>query len=436
MELDLTNLLGQLTITAITLGIAALGYSAWFASGVANAAIKTKTWSWKRTFTDLGKVALAVYVVFAVVIGFNLIKMVASVIGADISMFTSVLSTTVVAGTALIGAANFFMKAITNVWALWKFTQIDMKDVKADSEVDFNKVGQQTIDFFDTITNKTSKEDIESYSESAPELFDYEEVDAGKGGVTDTYPAKYKNPPQDSLLDPSTCYNRECVSYTAWKVAELTGKWPTRTGGMNAKYWVQRLAENGYTKVVAAPQNGGKYVGVSTAGQYGHVVWFEEGTTISEYNYLYRGGFSVRNINLSAYTWVEIKAPAGLVDTDYAAGEKKSDQEIADEVIAGKWGNGDDRKARLSAAGYNYDTIQAIVNAKLAPKTTPPTTKKSETFKVGDAVAPIKPVDYTGHALRQFDSSYIITQLSGNRAVLSARGAIWGALNVSNLRKV
>lgn len=47
---------------------------------------------------------------------------------------------------------------------------------------------------------------------------------------------------------------------------------------------------------------------------------------------------------------------------------KKSNEEIADEVIAGKWGNGEDRKNRLNNAGYNYNTIQAIVNNKLAPK--------------------------------------------------------------------
>lgn len=41
---------------------------------------------------------------------------------------------------------------------------------------------------------------------------------------------------------------------------------------------------------------------------------------------------------------------------------KKSVDEIAKEVIAGKWGNGDDRKKRLTAAGYNYSTIQARVN--------------------------------------------------------------------------
>lgn len=41
----------------------------------------------------------------------------------------------------------------------------------------------------------------------------------------------------------------------------------------------------------------------------------------------------------------------------------KTNQQIAIEVIAGKWGNGADRRARLEAAGYNYDAIQSIVNA-------------------------------------------------------------------------
>lgn len=40
----------------------------------------------------------------------------------------------------------------------------------------------------------------------------------------------------------------------------------------------------------------------------------------------------------------------------------KTNDQIASEVIAGKWGNGDDRKQRLTSAGYNYTVIQAIVN--------------------------------------------------------------------------
>mgnify|MGYP002536505463 CR=1 FL=1 len=48
------------------------------------------------------------------------------------------------------------------------------------------------------------------------------------------------------------------------------------------------------------------------------------------------------------------------------AAPKKTNAEIAKEVIAGKWGNGADRKKRLEAAGYDYNAIQQAVNAALA----------------------------------------------------------------------
>ena len=44
---------------------------------------------------------------------------------------------------------------------------------------------------------------------------------------------------------------------------------------------------------------------------------------------------------------------------------KKSNEEVAKEVIQGKWGNGTERKQRLTDAGYNYSTIQKIVNQLL-----------------------------------------------------------------------
>ena len=66
-----------------------------------------------------------------------------------------------------------------------------------------------------------------------------------------------------------------------------------------------------------------------------------------------------------------------VVDTDYcfkdfprvikAAGlnghvKMKSVDEIAKEVIAGKWGSGTERRKALEKAGYNYSTIQSRVN--------------------------------------------------------------------------
>lgn len=44
---------------------------------------------------------------------------------------------------------------------------------------------------------------------------------------------------------------------------------------------------------------------------------------------------------------------------------KKTVAQIAKEVIAGSWGNGSDRKAKLEAAGYDYNTVQAEVNRQL-----------------------------------------------------------------------
>lgn len=42
--------------------------------------------------------------------------------------------------------------------------------------------------------------------------------------------------------------------------------------------------------------------------------------------------------------------------------------EVAKEVIRGEWGNGEDRKARLTQAGYDYNVIQAMANEMLRPQ--------------------------------------------------------------------
>lgn len=51
--------------------------------------------------------------------------------------------------------------------------------------------------------------------------------------------------------------------------------------------------------------------------------------------------------------------------------DKKSIDVIAQEVIDQKWDNGDARKAKLAAAGYDYDTVQARVNQILGVASTP-----------------------------------------------------------------
>lgn len=55
----------------------------------------------------------------------------------------------------------------------------------------------------------------------------------------------------------------------------------------------------------------------------------------------------------------------------------KSIDEIAREVIAGKWGSGEDRKKRLTNAGYNYSEVQARVNQILKGDNNKPTINRN-----------------------------------------------------------
>ena len=63
---------------------------------------------------------------------------------------------------------------------------------------------------------------------------------------------------------------------------------------------------------------------------------------------------------------------------------KKSVTEVAKDVIAGKYGNGDNRKKKLEAEGYDYDQVQAKVNQLLGANTT-----KTYTVKSGDTLSDI-----------------------------------------------
>lgn len=66
---------------------------------------------------------------------------------------------------------------------------------------------------------------------------------------------------------------------------------------------------------------------------------------------------------------------------------KKSTEEIAKEVLDGKWGNGTERKAALTEAGYDYAAVQKKVNQLIeSSKSSAPTTYIDYTVKRGDTL--------------------------------------------------
>lgn len=74
----------------------------------------------------------------------------------------------------------------------------------------------------------------------------------------------------------------------------------------------------------------------------------------------YAGSLDLNKAYISAASWNKLAGKAKTKPTSTTA--KKSVNTIAKEVLAGKWGNGADRKSRLTKAGYDYNKVQATVN--------------------------------------------------------------------------
>lgn len=70
-------------------------------------------------------------------------------------------------------------------------------------------------------------------------------------------------------------------------------------------------------------------------------------------------------------------------------------------------------------------------------KPTPEAPKKDEIVE-GDIVEPTYLVDYNGTPLRRYDKEYVVLQHvpGSDRVVLSARGQVWAALNIADVRKI
>lgn len=104
----------------------------------------------------------------------------------------------------------------------------------------------------------------------------------------------------------------------------------------------------------------------------------------------------------------------------------KTVEELAKEVILGKWGSGQARKDALTKAGYNYNAVQTKVNEIL----------NTSVIKVGSTVK-IKAgaKTYSGGSLASFvyGRKYKVKELKGNRAVVTFLGIVVAAVNTKDL---
>ena len=110
----------------------------------------------------------------------------------------------------------------------------------------------------------------------------------------DIYPQNWCNAPMDSIVDTWGMYNRECVSWTAYRVATSGRYMPYWGGRGNANHWDDNARAAGIP-VDRDPRVGD--VGVSNSGYYGHTVYVEavngDGTiAVSQFNHDWNGTYS------------------------------------------------------------------------------------------------------------------------------------------------
>jgi len=110
----------------------------------------------------------------------------------------------------------------------------------------------------------------------------------------DIYPQGWCYAPMDSIVDTWGMYNRECVSWTAYRVAASGRYMPYWGGRGNANLWDDNARAAGIP-VDGNPQVGD--VAVSNAGYYGHTMYveavFDDGTfAVSQFNHDWGGTYS------------------------------------------------------------------------------------------------------------------------------------------------
>ncbi len=115
-------------------------------------------------------------------------------------------------------------------------------------------------------------------------------------GGTGNYPAKWHDAPQDSMVDDWFYYNRECVSYVAWKRASVGSPTP---GYGNAGNWPVNSS---------TPSVGSVAVWGYSIGAFGHVGYVEavnaDGSIlISQYNWDLRGEYSTMTVSPGSAYW-------------------------------------------------------------------------------------------------------------------------------------
>ena len=227
-------------------------------------------------------------------------------------------------------------------------------------------------------------------------------------------------------------YGAQCVGWFKWLCGKLgVPVWPTGTNYASGYWTKNRERYAPYFQFITDPKQ----------FQDGDIIIFPFGGKNTPWSHIcMKIGAAILAQNQDNKPYVTL-IPCNYFNTALGAfrfkglvntSPKKDVYTIAQEVIQGKWGNGAVRKSKLTAAGYDYATVQAIVNQIVYGSAA-----NNKVLRVGVKVR-IKAgaTDLNTkqpYAAFVYKRTYVVSEIIGNRVVFVQGKTVIGAVTKANV---
>lgn len=412
------QLIAQLTTLGwcwVTLGVL---YLAWLGSGVLSVAYsKTRKWSWQIFWEDLIKLFTLGGSMVAFVVGVNLIAWLVWRMGGDISGLADDVSTAGLIGLLLKGGMGYASKAYNNYKNFIEARHSEDIIVKLE-DTDYADILNDTVEGFktvaDAITPKHLQAEEQTTNAAEPDELELESLavmfDGVSGQGADTNPLNRILP--DGHNDNGKGW--QCSKY-AWYLA--TGvimnyaphpDYGPVNGNAMVDYLINKLGWVECTKMNGA-------IFSYNTGAYGHTGVVKD----------------AKNNIVNDANWKPL-----TVGTHYLNLEAVGARYACPKSLVAQNTNSTNKTPQTADTQPTAPAPKPVVSTD--PNTGKTYVDKPLVYHKGEKVVPLRKVDYDGRKLRQYDDQYYIVQdvpEGCDRVVLGARGQVWAAMRIEDIRR-
>ena len=345
----------QIITVAVGLGILGVSYLVDLLASLANVTgdHTADTFSWKKLWSGLKGALLWAMSCIGLTIALNLMAWFTEKLGVKLGDEFEGVSVVALLGLVVGASGAYLINAFGNVKFYIQNRGGVLEVDTTEANPDYDGIAKEVKEFADKITPDWIKNEKQTSAPAEKEA-EAEEIEVGLGAGT---------PLSRRLKDGNNDGGKgwQCSKYSYYLATGVRMNYKPHPdyGPCNGNQMVNYLVSKcGYVR--CKKEKGAIFA--YNAGQYGHtgMVLDPKKNIVNDANWTPLK-VSTHYLNLEAVGAVYCKPKAAAKP----ATKKKTNEQIAREVIAGKWGNGADRKKKLQKAGYNPTAIQKIVNRLL-----------------------------------------------------------------------